>query len=108
MLSDETKSSGGDRRDLELFAKIQVAEVVSSRYDDTVGCLSTDRLGSKPPKWEDRREGIDTIRTTGGEVLRLLSIGGQAVPKPGWVLVITGGSFEKGYLWTLYGIPPAH
>lgn len=108
MLSDETESSSSDRRDLELFAKIQVAEVVSSRYGDDADCLMADKLGSKPANWEDRREGVDTVRTTGGEVLRLLSVGGQAVPKPGWVLVVTGGSFEQGYRWTLYGIPPAH
>jgi hypothetical protein len=106
MLPHDSDSTRGASRTLNLHAKVQVAEVLCSRYDG--GHLTVEGVSYRPPGWDERREGLDTVRTTGGEVLRLVSSGSQSVPKPGWVIVVTGGSFESGYTWTLYGIPPAH
>lgn len=84
-----------------LPARIQVAELVSSRYVETAGSLP-----ERPMSWDERKEGTDLIRTTSGETVRLYSSAMQSPPKPGWVVLITGGSGDTGYTWTLYGIPP--
>ncbi len=108
MLSNNAGGSGRDGRELSLHAKVQVAEVLASRYDHPSGPSHDTRTGYRPSGWQDRREGLDTVRTISGEILRLFSTGAQSVPKPGWVIVITGGSFQEGYSWTLYGIPAGH
>ncbi len=105
MLSHSGSGAGRDGRELSLHAKVQVDSVLSSRYEQSP---QQGAPGSRPPGWDERREGLDTVQTSSGEVLRLFSTGAQSVPKPGWVIVITGGSFEEGYTWTLYGIPRAH
>lgn len=107
MLSNSA-GGGRDGRELSLHAKVQVAEVLTSRYDHAARTSHDTLTGYRPSEWQDRREGVDTVRTISGEILRLLSTGAQSVPKPGWVIVITGGSFEDGYSWTLYGIPAGH
>ena len=89
------------QRSLHLHAKVSVAEVVSSRY---VGA----RGGDRPLLWDERRAGKDVVRIEGGETLTLQSSAMQSTPKPGWILVLTGGSQGGGYTWTLYGIPPRH
>jgi hypothetical protein len=108
MLSDGTSGGGREGRELSLHVKVQVSEVLISRYDQVSASPHDARTGYKPPAWDERREGLDTVRTSGGEVLRLFSTGAQSVPKPGWIIVITGGAFEEGYTWTLYGIPAGH
>lgn len=108
MLSNSAGDSGRGGRELSLHAKVQVAEVITSRYDNTSITSHEGPTGYRPEGWQDRREGLDTVRTISGEILRLFSTGAQSVPKPGWVIVITGGTFEQGYSWTLYGIPARH
>ena len=75
--------------------QVQVRKVVQSRYDGS----------GRPASWDNRRSGVDTVQTSDGQTLRLLSDGGQSVPTEGWVLMITGGDGQQGYRWTLYGIP---
>jgi hypothetical protein len=90
-----------------LPALVHVDELVSSRYDDL--CLEH-RLthGCRPVGWDERRGGIDVVRTREAKLLKLESDGGQSPPKPGWVLILRGGDSERGYGWTLYGFrPPA-
>ncbi len=89
------------QRALHLHAKVCVAGVVSSRYGGTKG-------GDRPLLWDERCEGNDVVRIEGGETLTLKSSAMQSTPKPGWILVLTGGSEREGYTWTLYGITPRH
>jgi hypothetical protein len=89
------------QRALHLHAKVSVAEVVSSRYGG-------DRDAERPLLWDERRPGKDVVRIDGGEILTLQSSAMQSTPKPGWILVLTGGSLHEGYTWTLYGITPRH
>lgn len=88
-------------RALTLNAKVCVAEVLSSRYGAVSG-------GERPLVWEERRAGTDVVRLEGGKTIPLISSAMQSTPKPGWILVLTGGSLNEGYTWTLYGIPPRH
>lgn len=81
--------------DLELPQQIEVAELISSRYQEN----------ERPDSWSERFEGFDVIRTTEGKVVKLLSSGGQSPPAKGWRLVLTSGEPERGYEWTLYGLP---
>lgn len=80
--------------------RIQVAELVSSRYGDTTR--------DRPESWDSRIEGIDTIRSVSGDVVKLKSSAMQSPPKLGWVLYITGGDAASGFTWTLYGMPRHH
>ena len=89
------------QRALHLNAKVVVEEVVSSRYGGGDG-------GVRPLLWDERRAGNDMVRIGGGEIITLQSSAMQSTPKPGWVLVLTGGSQGEGYAWTLYGITPRH
>jgi len=58
--------------------------------------------------WDERFEGVDTVRASDGSTLRLFSAAMQAPPQTGWVLMLTGGNSEAGYRWTLYGLPQSH
>ena len=89
------------QRALHVHAKVCVVEVVSSRYGTSDG-------GARPLLWDERHEGFDIVRIEGGETLTLKSSAMQSTPKPGWILVLTGGSQSEGYTWTLYGITPRH
>ncbi|MEY4667567.1 MAG: hypothetical protein RL518_266 [Pseudomonadota bacterium] len=89
------------QRALHVNAKVSVVDVVSSRYGGTED-------GERPLVWEERREGLDVVRIEGGETIALQSSAMQSTPKPGWTLVLTGGSHSTGYTWTLYGITPRH
>jgi hypothetical protein len=60
---------------------------------------------SRPLDWGARTQGIDLIETEDGRTVKLFSDGGQSVPKPGWVLLLRDGDAERGYAWTLFGIP---
>ena len=75
--------------------RIEVAEVVSSRYADNV----------RPSSWDLRKPGVDLIRTSEGRTIKLASDGGQSPPQPGWVILLTGGDANAGLTWTLYGMP---
>ncbi len=89
--------------------KVCVAEVVLSRYA-TVGGRSCARSsfgkagGERPQSWDARKAGIDVVRSLAGETIKLASSPMQSTPKPGWVIVLTGGTEHEGYTWTLYGI----
>lgn len=75
--------------------KIKVSELLESRYPD----------GKRPLSWDLRKEGVDVVLTTDGDTVRLISDGQQSPPKAGQVLMLTGGDPERGYVWTLYGLP---
>ena len=81
--------------------KLLVIELVSSRYDGVTA-------SRRPASWDERREGIDQVRLFDGSVLKLASSPMQSPPKPGWVIVLTGGTAVEGFTWTLYGISPTH
>jgi hypothetical protein len=84
-------------------AKVEVVEVISSRYSGTCD------LGAvRPADWDTRKAGVDEVRIASGEVLRLYSSAMQSPPQPGWILMLTGGNETDGYSWTLYGIPRSH
>jgi len=76
-------------------ARFTIAEVRSLRYTDN----------RRPQSWDKRLAGNDVVTTVDGKILRLFSDGGQSPPSPGWVILVSGGDSERGYLWTLYGIP---
>lgn len=87
-----------------------VREVLSSRYEP----------GRRPLSWDDRREGVECVRTTDGELILLQSSGQQSSPAPFWEILLmdqtsvasTSVPKVKGeeqpapiaYSWTLYGI----
>ena len=78
-----------------LPARIEVEQLVESRY----------KSGKRPLSWDSRKEGSDVVRAIDGKTYKLLSDGGQSPPKKGWIIMVTGGSAEAGYQWTLYGMP---
>ena len=82
-----------------LPCKVIVKEIVASRYG-----AGTKATAQRPSSWDARIAGQDIVKTTDQQQIKLWSDGGQSPPKPGWILVITGGDPIGGYLWTLYGI----
>ncbi len=82
------------------YRRVHVVSLISARYD---GVCSADY--DRPDSWDMRLGGIDIITTEDGETIRLLSTPMQSPPKPGWVLMLTGGAAESGFTWTLYGMP---
>ena len=79
-----------------LPATVMVSDVVTSRYP----------VNKRPALWDRRKAGVDVVRTSDGQVLKLWSDGQQSPPSPGWTLVLREGDENRGYSWTLYGIPP--
>ncbi len=80
--------------------RVTVKSVVSSRYGDNL------KQGeSRPLSWDQRKEGRDIIISESGENIPLFCDGGQSVPQPGWVLLLTDGDTNLGYRWTLFGMP---
>lgn len=75
--------------------KVVVASIVKSRYPQN----------RRPDSWDKRVAGADVVRTSDGSELILQSDGGQAPPQIGWVIMLTSGNHERGYEWTLYGLP---
>ncbi len=75
--------------------KVRVAEIVSSRYPSH----------TRPSSWDERHEGFDVVRTTEGEVITLLSDGGQSPPQHGWEIMLTRPATGNAFAWTLYGLP---
>ena len=75
--------------------RVIVSTIQSSRYRGNI----------RPQSWDERVEGIDTIVTTDGRTLRLKSDGQQSPPQVGWVILLSAGDDQSGYVWTLYGIP---
>lgn len=85
---------------LESFpVKVQVGELIVGRYADLP------EGNTRPLIWENRIAGVDLVRLTDGRELKLVSDGQQSPPKKGWVLMLTDGSKDEGYHWTLYGMP---
>lgn len=83
--------------------KVQVAELISSRYGKSVS--------ERPLSWDKRKAGLDVIRSVDNKVIELWSDGGQSPPQPGWVILVNPGTPNphlptKGEPWTLFGIPP--
>ena len=94
---------------LAMKAKVCVEDVVASRYGLSVKPASSGgKRSERPQSWDDRKEGIDVVRAFGGDTIKLKSSAMQSTPKPGWVIVLTGGSEQEGYSWTLYGISRSH
>lgn len=88
---------------MNLPQRITIKEVLSSRYAPE---LLTDYSGlDRPADWDQRVSGKDVILSSDDQQIVLKSGGGQSTPKQGWVLLLTSGSQEDGYDWTLYGIP---
>jgi hypothetical protein len=90
-------------------ARIEVAELICSRYgDEPSSCcsLQCDAAAERPLSWDERVAGVDLVKTVGGDSVKLQSSAMQSPPKPGWIVFLTGGDGERGYTWTLYGIPP--
>ena len=79
---------------MKVPARVCVSDIISSRYIDN----------QKPLSWDERRDGLDVVRTMDGQVLRLLSDGGQAPPREGWELMLTEDGGNDSYRWTLYGM----
>lgn len=74
--------------------RICVEKIVSSRYSNK----------ERPLSWDERTPGVDIVETSDGEVIKLKSDGGQSPPKQGWIVLLTAGTSESGYNWTLYGL----
>lgn len=90
----------------KLPARIQVQEIISSRYGNAykAGQRFDDRL-PRPLSWDERIEGIDVVKSVDGASIKLASSAMQTPPQSGWVLLLTDGSAEAGFRWTLYGMP---
>jgi hypothetical protein len=79
---------------------VKIVEVIESRYAP----------GQRPALWNERREGLEKIRTADGKVLQLFSTGGQSTPAPGWELLLTKvvpqtqSGTTAAFQWTLYGV----
>jgi len=95
---------------MKIPARIQVQELVSSRYEGlSFGDPDSPDDGlPRPLSWDARIEGVDVVRTSDGATLKLQSSAMQTPPQPGWVLVLTDGSVADGFAWTLYGMPRNH
>ncbi|RIL10271.1 MAG: hypothetical protein DCC75_04710 [Proteobacteria bacterium] len=75
--------------------KVQIKQILVSRYADN----------KRPLSWDQRLAGHDHIVTSNGQTIKLWSEGGQSPPRPGCAIIITSGSSEEGYKWTLYSMP---
>lgn len=76
--------------------KIIVSEIISSRYPNSGGIHNS--------SWDERITGIDVIKSSEGNPLKLYSDGMQSTPQKGWSIMLTSGNEETGYRWTLYGV----
>lgn len=78
--------------------RVRVAEILNGRYAP----------GKKPVSWDERKAGIEKIKTADGETLTLYSGGGQSTPAPGWELLLTKEQNDREgapvVQWTLYGL----
>ena len=84
---------------MELPKRVCVAELVCGRY----------QAGGRPLSWDQRRPGVETIKTEDGQEIDLYSSGGQSSPAPGWVLLLTREheAGQPALEWTLYGLQSA-
>lgn len=84
-----------NQNSVELPASIQVESIISSRY-----------IGhQRPLSWDERKAGVDVVRSIDQKTIRLMSDGGQSPPQPGWTIIISEGDESSGYKWTLYSMP---
>lgn len=81
---------------LKLPCRVQISSLEASRYAPS---------HERPASWDRRVDGIDVVRTADGQTIKLQSDGQQSPPKEGWIILLTGGNGDDGYIWTLYGIP---
>ena len=79
----------------QLPFQVKVDRLVQSRYSNN----------ERPDQWENRAEGVDTVIASDGQRVRLLSDGGQSPPQTGWTIILTEGTPNLGYRWTLYSYP---
>ena len=95
--------------EIDLPLKITVNSVQSSRYslDENI---QSNMHGKKPLGWNERVDGNDIVNASisgdedkTGMNIKLYSDGGQSVPAPGWILMLTSGNQDSGFEWTLYG-----
>jgi hypothetical protein len=104
------RNPSSERHEWRHSARVQVAELVSSRYEAAADSLCEPENGrscsARPLSWDERVGGVDIVTTVGGDSIKLFSSPMQSPPKPGWVILLTGGNSTDGYTWTLYGIPP--
>ena len=90
----------------KISARIQVQELINSRYGSGLAASqSLDEDLPRPLSWDVRVEGVDVVQSVDGKTVKLISSAMQTPPQPGWVILLTGGSAESGYRWTLYGMP---
>lgn len=87
------------------YRRVHVERVVSSRYNQNATPGRGAIEGERPESWDQRVGGTDVVIVDGGETVRLASTPMQSPPKPGWVLMLTGGDPGQGFTWTLYGMP---
>ncbi len=87
------------------YRRVRVERLVSSRYSPKATADTCSPGVERPDSWDLRMGGVDVITVDGGETIRLASTPMQSPPKPGWVLMLTGGDSGKGATWTLYGMP---
>ena len=81
---------------MEIPKRVCVREVVSSRYVNN----------HRPGSWDSRIAGIDVIKGSEGQTVRLLSDGSQSPPKMGWEILLTDEIEPALFTWTLYSIAP--
>lgn len=96
---------------LPLPLKVIVTAVKEHRYHNKPELKVAP--GSKPLNWDLRLAGEDVVSTTFrvseaenalvSREIKLKSMGDQAVPAPGWTLMLSEGNESEGYHWTLYG-----
>lgn len=79
----------------KLPVRIKVQEVLSSRYEGQ---------HHRPANWDRRKSGVDVVKTTDGQTIKLQSDGGQSPPQKDWVVLLSKGDAQSGYIWTLYGM----
>lgn len=81
----------------KLSRRIIVEQLVEGRYP----------AGQKPISWDERREGVEVVKTNTGEQIRLASSGGQSSPAKGWELLLTAvDPSSNAAKWTLYSLGP--
>lgn len=87
------------------YRRVRVERLISSRYSSKAAAGTCSPGVERPDSWDSRVDGTDVVTLDGGETIRLASTPMQSPPKPGWVLMLTGGDAGVGFTWTLYGIP---
>ena len=115
MLSQSSCSADNKSSSSKLPRRVVVSEVVHGRQmvHGSLATSTNPNEGAKNIRWNTRRPGIESIRTTDGETISIYSGGAQSTPAPGWILLLNGekqinsetcSASETAFSWTLYGI----